>query len=65
MEAVMNLQEAIKFFGTKKALAEALDIGRSAISNWGDEIPPQRQYQIQIISKGKLKATPKETTKAA
>ena len=62
MEAVMTLNEAIIFFGSKKALAEALNIGRSAISNWGDEIPPQRQFQIQIVTKGKLKAV---TDKAA
>jgi DNA-binding transcriptional regulator YdaS (Cro superfamily) len=52
----MKTQEAAAFFGGKKKLADALGIGASAVSMWGDEIPESRQYQIQVISKGKLKA---------
>lgn len=61
----MKLDDAINYFGSKKKLAEALSIGRSAITNWGDEIPEARQYQIQILTKGKLKADLKQDKKAA
>lgn len=61
----MKLDDAINFFGSKKKLADALSINRSAITNWGDEIPEARQYQIQILTKGKLKADRKSENKAA
>lgn len=52
----MTLHQAIEFFGSKKEIAKALKINRSAVTNWGLEIPTARQYQIQILTKGKLKA---------
>ena len=33
---------------------------------WGEEVPFGRAYQLQVLTKGKLQATPKEqNTKAA
>ena len=55
----MTLKEAVDHFGSKKALADSLGLVRSTITNWGDEIPDVRQYQIQVITKGKLKAAKK------
>lgn len=52
----MTKAEAIRFFGNQTKLAAALGIKRSAISQWGDEPPPLRQYQLQQLTNGKLKA---------
>ena len=51
----MTRDDAIKHFGTVKDLASALGISHQAVYDWGDEIPEGRQWQIQALSKGKLK----------
>ena len=53
----MKLQKVIKYYGNKSNIAKALGLHRSAITNWGDAIPQFRQYQIQILTNGKLKAS--------
>lgn len=55
----MKIEEAVKYFGSKTKLADALGIRPSAVTQWGDEIPAVRQFQIQVISKNKLKADQK------
>lgn len=52
----MRTQDAADFFGGKSKLAEALGVSPSAITQWGEYVPLVRQYQIQVVSKGKLKA---------
>lgn len=52
----MTIDEAVVYFGGKSKLAKALGINPSAVSMWGETIPEVRQYQIQVLSKGKLKA---------
>ncbi len=52
----MKKTEAVAFFGSKKGLAIALSISQAAISQWGEEIPPLRAYQLEQLTKGKLKA---------
>lgn len=51
----MKTKSAAEFFGSKKKLAEALGISPSAVTMWGDEVPELRQYQIERITKGKVK----------
>jgi len=51
----MTKLEAIKFFGSPGALATALGCGQSSVSEW-KEIPEGRQYQIELATRGKLKA---------
>lgn len=55
----MNITEAISHFGSKKKIAEVLGIHPSAVTQWGDSIPEVRQYQLQVLSKNKLKASKK------
>lgn len=55
----MKTNDAAAFFGSKKKLAEALLINPSAVTQWGDYVPESRQYQIQVLTKGKLKASTK------
>lgn len=54
----MKFDEVAEYFGSIKGLAEALGITTQAIYQWGGIIPAVRQYQIQVITKGKLKAAP-------
>jgi hypothetical protein len=61
----MKTQDAIDFFGSREALAEKLGIDRSATHHWGDIVPELRQYQIQVLSKGKLKASTQAKRKEA
>lgn len=52
----MKTDEAIKFFGDRKKMAEVLGIWPHGTYRWGDSPPMLRQYQIERISEGKLKA---------
>lgn len=52
----MKTELAVDYFGTKAAIADALDIKKSAVSQWGDTIPKGRAYQIEVLTGGKLKA---------
>lgn len=52
----MTRTDAIKHFGSIQAMAAALGISYEAIRQWGDEIPELRQYQIEILTEGKLRA---------
>ncbi|RYF44035.1 MAG: hypothetical protein EOO38_18380, partial [Cytophagaceae bacterium] len=52
----MNTTQAVSHFGSKKKLADALDISPSAVTLWGDVIPRLRQFQIQMLTGGALSA---------
>lgn len=52
----MNTAQAVAHFGSKKKLAEALGISPSAVTLWADTIPTLRQFQIQMLTSGYLKA---------
>jgi DNA-binding transcriptional regulator YdaS (Cro superfamily) len=52
----MKTTDAAAFFGSKKKLATALAINPSAVTQWGEYVPESRQYQIQVLTKGRLKA---------
>ena len=54
----MKVSDALTHFGTKANLAKALGIDRSAVTLWGEVIPKGRQYELQVLTKGKLKAEP-------
>lgn len=56
----MQTSEVIECFGGRKATATALSktwrVTPEAISQWGEYPPLGRQYQIEAMTKGKLKA---------
>jgi len=52
----MKTRQAIKHFGSIKLLARALAIKPPSVYQWGDQPPKQRQYELERITKGKLKA---------
>ena len=53
----MKFTDLIAHFKTQQKLADVIGIDQSAISQWKYAgIPIPRQYQIQVITNGKLKA---------
>lgn len=52
--------EALKVYGSKKAIAEALGISPTAVSQWDEEglIPPLSAAKLAKRSRGKLKFDP-------
>jgi transcriptional repressor of cell division inhibition gene dicB len=59
MEQTMTTDEAIRHFGSKAKLAAALGIWPHGIYKWGERPPILRQYQIQCLTEGLLKADDK------
>jgi predicted transcriptional regulator len=55
----MNTSDVAAHFRGKKNLAKALGISPSAVSMWGETVPESRQYQIQVLTKGKFKVAPR------
>jgi transcriptional repressor of cell division inhibition gene dicB len=51
----MTLQDALRHFKTRSQIARVLGIERQAITRWKDGIPVRRQFELEILSKGKLK----------
>lgn len=45
----MKTADAIKHAGSPKALATLLEITPSAISQWGEEVPKPREWQLRVI----------------
>lgn len=45
----MKTIEAVSHFGSKSRLAKALKITKSSVTQWGDEVPELRKYQIKEI----------------
>jgi len=60
----MNKKDVIKHFGGANKVAQALGILNSAVSQWGDEIPMRRAFEIERITNGKLKADFKQAATA-
>lgn len=52
----MQKADAIKHFGTGSELARKLGVGKALVSKWGEEVPQRYQYEIERLTKGKLKA---------
>lgn len=51
----MKTVDAIKYFQTAAELARALGCTPQAIYQWGETVPPLRAYQIERLTKGRLK----------
>jgi hypothetical protein len=52
----MTTQEAVDHYGGIKKLAAELGIWAHVIYRWGDYPPKARQYELEVKTKGKLKA---------
>jgi hypothetical protein len=47
--SAMTKDQAIELAGTSMALAKMLGIQRQAVSQWGDEIPQARLWQLKVL----------------
>tara|TARA_S200002703_G_scaffold59400_2_gene51520 strand:+ start:364 stop:528 length:165 start_codon:yes stop_codon:yes gene_type:complete len=52
----MTTQEAIDHYGDIKSLAAALNIWPHSIYRWGDNPPMLRQFELERLTDGGLKA---------
>ncbi|HHW4403769.1 TPA: Cro/CI family transcriptional regulator [Aeromonas hydrophila] len=57
----MKTNHAVKYFGSKAALARALGINKGAVSQWGEKVPKGRAYQLELMTGGQLKADPTQS----
>lgn len=55
----MLKSDALAYFGTPSAVAEALGITVAAVSMWGDVIPEGSAYKLQVVTDGALVVRPK------
>ena len=63
----MKTSDAVAFFGTKKAIAQACSddgwpLTAAAVTQWGDYPPTGRQKQLESLTSGRLKAADNEQT---
>ncbi len=61
----MRTYDAVRFFGGPTALARALGIEPPSIYSWGKTVPPLRQLQLELLTRGKLKADARARGRAA
>lgn len=52
----MKLNEAIRKVGSKAEICRLLKVSASAVTQWGDDVPELRQYQLEVLTNGKLKS---------
>lgn len=52
----MTTLEVLEFFKGYRQTGQALKMWPNSIYTWGKEPPLMRQYQIEVLTKGKLKA---------
>jgi hypothetical protein len=53
----MTTQEAVQFWGGQTRLAKVLGITRDAIYKWKQYPPMDKQFQIMVLSGGRLSVT--------
>ncbi|MDE9591077.1 Cro/CI family transcriptional regulator [Xenorhabdus bovienii] len=61
----MFKDDAVRFFGSQRAIAEKLKLSDSAISQWKTIIPERAALKLSRITNGKLKYKPYLYSKAA
>jgi DNA-binding transcriptional regulator YdaS (Cro superfamily) len=60
MGNIMYTDDAVRYFGGRRQLAEALGITRQAVEQWGKIVAEGAAYKLQVITKGKLVVDPKK-----
>jgi 3-methyladenine DNA glycosylase Mpg len=59
----MTTQEAVQLWGGPTRLAKTLGITRDAVHKWKKYPPIDKQFQIMVLSGGRLAVTNDNTTK--
>lgn len=55
----MLTADAVRHFGTKTAIAHALGVRKSTITEWGSLVPRGRAFELVALTKGVLRVNPK------
>lgn len=58
----MLKSSVIDYFGSPSKVAEALGIGRAAISKWGEQVPPLQAARLAQLTLGQLRFDADEYT---
>lgn len=58
----MKKTDAVEHFGNQTKLAKALAISPSSVSQWGDDVPELRAFQIERLTDGKLTVVPPKSS---
>ena len=58
----MKTDNAITLAGTAKALADLLEITPSAVSQWGEDVPESRIWQLKVLKPEWFESTGKIAT---
>ncbi|WP_182027531.1 Cro/CI family transcriptional regulator, partial [Vibrio rotiferianus] len=45
-----------KKVGSKAEICRLLQVSASAVTQWGEDVPELRQYQLEVLTNGKLKS---------
>ena len=56
----MKTREVFQFFGNGAQTAKQLGISHAAVYQWGERPPIMRQYHIEAVTRGRLKAEPNQ-----
>ncbi|QYJ79408.1 Cro/CI family transcriptional regulator [Shewanella acanthi] len=51
----MKTCDAVEYFKGKSKLAKALGINPASVSQWGEDVPALRAYQLEHLTNGHLK----------
>lgn len=51
----MKTSDVVAYYGSKTAVADALHVHKSAVSNWGAVVPRGRAFELEKLTKGRLK----------
>lgn len=54
----MLKSDVIAFFGSAAATGRALGITKGAVSNWPAIVPRGSAYQVEVVTRGKLRVDP-------
>jgi len=60
----MYTADAVKYYGGRRELAEALGITRQAVEQWGKLVALGCAYKLQVITKGDLMVDERKYKKA-
>ncbi len=55
---IMLTADALAYFGSKKAIADAIGVSPSAVSQWEELVPPLSAAKLEKASDGRLKFDP-------
>jgi hypothetical protein len=50
--------DVLKHFETLEGVANALQISKSAVSQWGEVVPEGTAYKLQVLTGGRLQVKP-------